>query len=91
MGVTVPGRQLVSLPETEFLSRATTEDLWASFAAAPLKDWQFSYTAWIFFWYRQIERSGKPAFLRFERACFSDPQACRSTFADVYGRDLRSA
>ena len=52
---------------------------------------RFSYTAWIYFWDRQIESRGKPAFLRFERICFSDPQACRSTFADVYGMDLRSA
>lgn len=90
-GVTAPGRHLVSLPESEFLSRAMTEDLWSSFAAAPQKDWRFSYTAWIYFWDRQIERSGKATFLRFERACFSDPQGCRSIFADVYGTDLRSA
>jgi hypothetical protein len=91
LGVTAPGRELVSLPETEFLSRAKTEALWASFVAAPQRDWRFSYTAWIYFWDRQIERSGKATFLRFERACFSDPQGCRSTFADVYGTDLRSA
>ncbi len=90
-GVAAPGRHLVSLPESEFLSRAMTEDLWSSFAAAPQKDWRFSYTAWIYFWDRQIERSGKATFLRFERACFSDPQGCRSTFADVYGTGLRSA
>ena len=89
--MTAPGRQLVSLPEAEFLSRATTEDLWASFAAAPQKDWRFSYTAWIYFWDRQIERSGKATFLRFERACFSDPQGCHSSFADVYRTDLRRA
>jgi hypothetical protein len=89
MGVTAPGRHFVSLPEAEFLSRATTEDLWTSFAAAPQKDWRFSYTAWIYFWDRQIERSGKATFLRFERACFSDPQGCRASFADVYGTDLR--
>jgi len=91
MGVTAPGRHLVSLPEAEFLSRATAEDLWAPFAAAPQKDWRFSYTAWIYFWDRQIERSGKATFLRFERACFSRPQGCRNSFADVYGTDLRSA
>jgi len=91
MGVTAPGRQLVSLPEAEFLSRATTEDLWASFAAAPQKDWRFSYTAWIYFWNRQIERSGKATFLRFERACFSDPLDCRRSFAEVYNMDLRRA
>jgi len=91
LGVTAPGRELVSLPETEFLSRAKTEALWASFVAAPQRDWRFSYTAWIYFWDRQIERSGKATFLRFERACFSDPQGCRSTFADVYGTDLRDA
>jgi hypothetical protein len=91
MGVTAPGRQLVSLPETEFLSRAKTEGLWASFAAGPQKDWRFSYTAWIYFWDRQIERSGKATFLRFERACFSDPQRCRTSFADVYRTDLQRA
>lgn len=90
-GVTVPGRHLVSLPEAEFLSKAQAQDLWASFAGGPQNDWPFSYTAWIYFWERQIDRSGKPAFLRFERACFSAAQTCRSTFADVYGRDLRSA
>jgi hypothetical protein len=69
-----------------------TEDLWASFAAAPQKDWRFSYTAWIYFWDRQIERSGKATFLRFERACFSDPAGLAgAAFADVYGTDLRSA
>jgi hypothetical protein len=53
--------------------------------------WAFSYTAWIYFWNRQIERSGKVAFLKFERACFSDPQSCQSAFAAVYGTDLRRA
>jgi hypothetical protein len=91
MGVTAPGRQLASLPDAEFLSRAKIAGLWASFVAAPQKDWRFSYTAWIYFWNRQIERSGKPTFLRFERACFSVPQDCRSSFADVYGTDLRRA
>jgi hypothetical protein len=91
MGVTAPGRRLVSLPEAEFLSRARTQELWPSFAAAPQKDWYFSYTAWLYFWDRQIERRGKETFLRFERACFSDPDGCRSTFADVYGTDLRKA
>jgi hypothetical protein len=90
MGATAPGRQSLSLPKMEFLSRAKREELWPSFAGVP-KDWRFSYTAWLYFWNRQIERSGKAAFLRFERACFSDPQACRSIFADVYGTDLRSA
>ncbi len=91
MEPTAPGRHLVSLPETEFLSRAKNGDLWSSFSGAPLKDWSFSYTAWIYFWDRQIERSGKATFLRFERACFSHPQGCRSTFADVYGTALRNA
>jgi hypothetical protein len=90
-GVTAPGRHLVSLPEAEFLSRATTEDLWDSFAAAPQKDWRFSYTAWIYFWDRQIELGGKATFLRFERTCFADPEGCRNTFAGVYGTDLRNA
>jgi hypothetical protein len=85
-----PGLHLASLPESEFLSRAKTEDLWSSFAAASQKDWRFSYTAWIYFWDRQIERNGKSTFLRFERACFYDPRGCQSIFADVYGTDLRS-
>jgi len=90
-GVTAPGRHLVSLPESEFLSRAQVEDLWPSFTPQPQKDWRFSYTAWIYFWDRQIERRGKTSFLRFERACFSGPQSCPSTFAAVYGTDLRHA
>jgi hypothetical protein len=88
---TAPGRQSISLPKTEFLSRARTEELWPSFASAAQKDWRFSYTAWIYFWSRQIERSGKPAFLRFEQACFSNPQRCRSAFGQVYGTELRNA
>ncbi len=91
MGVTAPGRHLLSLSEAEFLSRATTEDLRASFAAVPQKDWRFSYTAWIYFWNRQIERHGKAAFLEFEGACFSDPRNCRSSFAAKFGKDLPSA
>jgi len=91
MGVTAPGRHLVSLPEAEFLSRAKTEDLWTSFSSAPIRDWPFSYTAWIYFWDSQIERSGKATFLRFEGVCFSDPRSCRSAFADLYRMDLRSA
>ena len=90
-GVTAPGRHLVSLPETEFLSRAKTEDIWSSFAAPSQKDWRFSYTAWMYFWNRQIKQNGKPKFLRFERACFSDPNECRRAFADVYGTDFRMA
>ena len=91
MGPTAPGRHLVSLPEAEFLSRAKTEDLWSSFSGAPPRDWPFSYTAWIYFWDSQIERSGRSTFLKFERVCFSDPASCRSTFADLYRTDLRSA
>ena len=90
MWPTAPGRQPIALPKPEFLSRAMREELWPSFAIVTQPDRRFSYTAWIYFWNRQIERSGKAAFLRFERACFSDPQACRSTFAAVYGTDLRS-
>jgi hypothetical protein len=82
---------LVSLPEREFLARATTEDLWPSFAVGPQSDWRFSYTAWLYFWDRQIKQNGKATFLRFERECFSDPERCRSVFADVYGTDLRKA
>jgi len=91
MGTTAPGRHLVSLPEAEFLSRAKTEDLWSSFSGAPLKDWRFSYSAWMYFWDTQIERGGKATFLKFERVCFSDPGTCRSAFADLYRTDLRSA
>ena len=91
MGVTAPGRQLASLPEPAFLSRAASEDLWPSFSGTTSKDWRFSYTAWIYFWDRQIAQSGKATFLRFERACFSDPEGCRKAFADVYGTDLRKA
>jgi len=90
-GATIPGRHLVSLPEAEFLSRAKTEDLWSCFAGASQKDWRFSYTAWIYFWDSQIERGGKATFLSFERACFSDPGGCRSTFARVYGTGLARA
>ncbi len=88
---TAPGRQPMMLPEAEFLSRAKNEALWPYFAGAVQKNWRFSYTAYIYFWNRQIERRGKPTFLRFERACFSNPQACRSVFFDVYGTDLRTA
>ena len=91
MGATAPGRQLVSLPEGEFRSRAAAEDLWPCFAAAPQKDWRFSYTVWLSFWDWQIERSGKKTFLTFERACISDPRARRTAFADVYGTELRNA
>jgi hypothetical protein len=91
MGPTAPGQHLVSLPEEEFLSRAKTEDLWSAFSAGPPRDWRFNYTAWIYFWGRQIDRSGKANFLKFERACFSDPLACRSIFFDVYRTDLRTA
>ena len=91
MGTTAPDRHLVSLPDAEFSSRAKTEDLWPSFAEARQKDWQFSYSAWMYFWDRQIERSSKRTFLRFERACFANPQSCHRIFADVYGTDLRNA
>ena len=91
IGPTAPGRHLVSLPEAEFLSRGKNEDLWSSFSGAPLKDWPFGYTAWIYFRDLEIERSGKATFLRFERACFSDPPSCRGSFADVYGANLRNA
>jgi hypothetical protein len=91
MAATGPGRQSINLPKAEFLSRVKSEALWPSFDTIPQKDWRFSYTAWIYFWNRQIARSGKATFLRFERACFSDPQTCRSTFGDVYGTGLRSA
>ncbi len=91
MRPTAPGRQPITLPKPEFLSRAKWEELWPLFAAVTQQDWRFSYTAWVYFWNRQIERSGRATFLRFERACFSNPQSCRGVFADVYGTNLRSA
>jgi hypothetical protein len=91
MWPTAPGRQLASLPEAAFLSRAATAQLWPCFAVAPQKDWRFSYTAWLYFWDRQIERAGKRTYLTFERACFSDPNGRQGAFAGVYGTGLRNA
>jgi hypothetical protein len=91
MATIAPGRQPIILPQEEFLSPARTEELWPYFADSVQRNWRFSYTAYIYFWNRQIERSGKDTFLRFERACYSDPQACRDTFRSVYGTELRSA
>jgi hypothetical protein len=91
MRPTAPGRQPIVLPKPEFLSRAMREELWPSFATVTQPDRRFSYTAWVYFWNRQIERSGRAAFLKFEQACFSDPEECRSTFANVYGTNLQSA
>ena len=78
MGTTAPGRQSISLPMREVLPRAKAEELWLSFTALPQKDGRFRYTAGVCFWNRQIERNGKGTFLRLERACFSDPQGCRT-------------
>ena len=91
MGVTAPGRQLVALPAVEFIARARHEELWPSFDATRQKDWRFSYTAWEFFWVRQIQLVGKEAFLKFESACTSAPEKCRAGFANIYGMDLRRA
>lgn len=85
------GRHLVSLPEAEFLSRAKEADLWPAFSSAKHEDWRFSHTAWIYFWNRQIAQNGKSAFVKSERACFSDPATCRNAFSDAYGKDLASA
>lgn len=86
-----PGRKLLTLPPAEFLARAKQADLWPSFAAAPQPDWVFSYTAWTFFWERQIATRGKPGFLQFERACAAHPGACRAQFAATYGVSLPNA
>ncbi len=91
MWPTAPGRQPITLPKPQFLSRAKREELWPSFVTVTQPDRRFSYTAWVYFWNRQIDRGGKATFLRFERACFSDPQSCRSIFTDVYGTNLRNA
>lgn len=86
-----PGRKLVALPATEFVRRARNEDLWACFDAVLQKDWRFSYTAWTFFWDREIELRGKKMFLNFERACIADPDKCRSSFESSYGTSLEAA
>ena len=91
MGDPAPGKMLVALPAKDFLTRASQEDLWPCFEVAPQKDWRFSYTAWEFFWDRQIEWRGKETFLRFDSACTQDAGNCRARFADVYRMDLRSA
>jgi hypothetical protein len=91
MGAPLPGRKLVSLPAAEFVRRARNEALWPSFDAVQQKDWRFSYTAWTFFWDREIELRGREILLRFERACVADPDRCRSSFEYVYGTDLRTA
>jgi hypothetical protein len=91
MGVPVPGRKLVTMSTVDFAARARKEDLWPSFDAVQQKDWRFSYTAWTFFWNRQIELRGKETFLRLETACLFEPEKCRTDFANVYGMDLRNA
>ena len=91
MAPTAPGRYLASMSEGEFLARAKATDLWPAFSRSAQPDWRFSYTAWMYFWNRQIARQGKASFLKFERACFADPPGCRNIFSDVYGKDLPSA
>ena len=91
MDTTAPGHQLAALPAPEFIAAAKHQDLWPSFDAVPQKDWRFSYTAWEFFWVRQIQLDGKEAFLKFESACTSEPEKCRTGFASIYGMDLRQA
>ncbi len=91
MGAPVQGRKLVTIPAVDFVARARNEDLWPSFDAVQQKDWRFSYTAWKFFWDREIELRGKDTFLRLETACISEPEKCRTDFANVYGMDLPHA
>ncbi len=91
MDSAVPRRELVTLPAADFAVRVRSEDLWPCFDAVAQKDWRFSYTAWTFFWDRQIDLRGKETFLKLEAACVSDPDKCRTAFADVYGMDLRKA
>ncbi len=91
MSAPAPGRKLVSLPAVEFTKRAQKEDLWPSFDAVPQKDWRLSYTAWTFFWNREIELRGKELFQRFERTCVADPNTCRTAFEEIYGTNLKDA
>jgi hypothetical protein len=91
LGAPAPGRKLVTMPAADFVARARNEDLWPSFDAVQQKNWRFSYTAWRFFWDREIELRGKETFLRLETACVSDPEKCRTDFANVYGISLRNA
>jgi hypothetical protein len=91
MGIPAPGRKLVAVPAVDFIAKARHEELWPSFDAVQQKDWRFSYTAWEFFWDRQIELRGKETFLKFESACISEPEKCRVDFANVYGMGLRQA
>jgi hypothetical protein len=91
MSAPAPGRKLVSLPAVEFTRRARNEDLWPSFDSVQQKDWRFSYTAWTFFWSREIELRGKEIFLRFESVCVADPNTCRTAFEEIYGTNLRNA
>jgi len=90
-GAPVPGRKLVTILAGDFAARARNEDLWPSFDAVQQKDWRFSYTAWRFFWDREIEPRGKETFLRLEAACISEPEKCRTDFAKVYGMGLQNA
>jgi hypothetical protein len=91
MGITAPGRRLVAVPAVDFIAKARYEELWPCFDALQQRDWRFSYTAWEFFWVRQIQLRGKETFLKFESACTSEPGKCRAAFADIYGMDLRGA
>jgi hypothetical protein len=91
MDAPASGRFLVTLSAPDFLARARNRDLWPSFDAIPQNDWRFSYTAWSFFWDREIELHGKSTFLKLESACMSEPEKCRSSFANVYGMELRTA
>ncbi|HYL78449.1 MAG TPA: hypothetical protein VEU96_29930 [Bryobacteraceae bacterium] len=85
------GHQLGAIPAVEFVAKTRQQELWPSFEAVQQKDWRFSYTAWEFFWVRQIHLGGKETFLKFESACTFEPEKCRASFGDIYGMDLRHA
>jgi hypothetical protein len=91
MGSTAPGHYLVAVPAVEFIAKTKQEELWPLFDAVQQKDWRFSYTAWEFFWVRQIQSGGKEAFLKLESACISEPDKCRASFGNIYGMDLKHA
>jgi hypothetical protein len=85
------GHQRAYLTASEFVERTRNTSLIPLFSGTPPSDMRYAYQAWRYLLDWQIETRGKDLFERFERACISDPNNCRSAFARTYGVTLDDA
>jgi hypothetical protein len=85
------GKQRAYVSAAEFTESARHQELWQAFDGSPQHDMRFAYQSWRYFWDYEISTVGRNSYLQLQLKCMATPEACRSSFAEVYGTPLQQA